>query len=276
VDDYLEINKQNWNARVPIHLQGYALQNFRDDANYISDVVRFDLPRLPNLKGLQGIHLQSHIGTDTISLIRLGAVMTALDFSAPALAAAKHFATELGHELETVESDVYSAPSVITKKFDFVYTGIGAICWLPDIQKWAEVVSRLLKPGGFLFIREGHPMLWSIGESRPDGELVISYDYFEGQALEENEEETYAGEGKVESPRNISFNHSLSEIFNALWSNGMEIKLFEEHSTVPYNPLGDEFVRLDGIEEWQLAKNPRRLAASYSLLAYKKEQIGTK
>jgi len=269
VDDYLEINKQNWNSRVPIHLQGYQISKFFEDPEHISDVVRFDVPRLPDLKGLEGIHLQSHIGTDTLSLVRLGAKMTALDFSAPALEAAKDLAERLGHDLETVESDVYSAPSVIQKKFDFVYTGIGAICWLPDIKKWAEVVSSLLKPGGFLFIREGHPMLWSIGDSRPDGDLALAYDYFEGQALEENDEETYAGEGKLDSPRNISFNHSLSEIFNALWSNGMEIRLFEEHSTVPYNPLGDEFVMLDGIEEWELAKNPRRLAASYTLIAYK-------
>jgi SAM-dependent methyltransferase len=269
VDDYIQINRKNWDSRVPIHLKGYALQSFRDDPKYISDVVKFDLARLPEIKGLEGIHLQSHIGTDTISLVRLGAKMTALDFSPPALAAAKDFARELGHDLETVESDVYSAPSLITKQYDFVYTGIGALCWLPDIQKWAEVVAGLLKPGGFLFIREGHPMLWSIGESRADGELVLTYDYFEGQALEENEEQTYAGEGKVQFPRNISFNHSLAEIFNALWSNGMEIKLFEEHQSVPWNPLGDEFVMIDGIEEWQLAKNPNRLAASYTLLARK-------
>jgi hypothetical protein len=91
VNDYLEINKSNWDSRVPLHLQGYALESFRKDPNYISDVVRFDLPYLPDIKGLEGIHLQSHIGTDTLSLVRLGAKMTALDFSAPALEAAKNW-----------------------------------------------------------------------------------------------------------------------------------------------------------------------------------------
>lgn len=269
MDEYLEINRKNWDSRVPIHIEGYGLQRFRDDPNYISDVVRFDLPLLPNVAGLEGIHLQSHIGTDTISLIRLGAKMTALDFSALALDAASNLAQELGHELEVIESDVYSATSKFKKEFDFVYTGIGAICWLPDIRAWAKVVSQLLKPGGFLFIREGHPMLWSIGDSKPNGDLVIELDYFEGQAYQVEDSETYAGEGELEHKRNISFNHSLSEIFNALWENQMAIKVFQEHSTVPWNPLSDEFVRIEEIEEWQLAKNPRRLAASYTIVAYK-------
>ena len=269
MSDYLEVNRLNWDSRVPIHLKGYALEKFRNDPKYISDVVRFDLPLLPDVAGLEGIHLQSHIGTDTLSLVRLGAKMTALDFSGPALEAAFSLAKELGHELEVVHSDVYSATTNVKKAFDFVYTGIGAICWLPDIKAWAKVVSNLLKPGGFLFIREGHPMLWSIGDSNANGDLVIELDYFEGQVFEDNESQTYAGEGEVEHPKNISFNHSLSEIFNALWENGMTIKTFEEHSSVPWNPLGDEFVKQEGIDEWQLAKNPKRLAASYTLLAYK-------
>lgn len=254
---------------MPIHLQGYRIENFRSDPNYISDVVRFDLPYLPEISGLEGIHLQSHIGTDTISLARLGAKMTALDFSKPALEAAKGLATDLGIQLETVLCDVYSAPEKISKKYDFVYTGVGAICWLPNIKKWAEVVSTLLKPGGFLFIRESHPMLWSVGESRPNRDIAIDLDYFEGQAWVDEEEVTYAGEGSVASPRNISFNHSLSEIFNALWENGMRITTFEEHSTVPYNPLGEEFHKKSDIDEWELVHNPRRLAASYTLCAYK-------
>ena len=270
MDEYLDVNRKNWDSRVPIHLGGYSLDKFRSDPNYISDVVRFDLPLLPEVNGLEGIHLQSHIGTDTISLIRLGAKMTALDFSAPALDAASSLATELGHELDVVHCDVYSAPEHVTKQFDFVYTGIGAICWLPSIEKWAKVVAGLLKPGGFLFIREGHPMLWSIGDSKPNGDIAIELDYFEGQAFETFEEDTYAGEGVVEHSRNVSFNHSLSEIFNALWANGLDIKVFEEHSSVPWNPLGEEFKRHEGIEEWELAKDPKRLAASYTLVAYKK------
>lgn len=270
MDDYLDINRKNWDSRVPIHIKGYRLEEFIKNDKYISDVVRFDLPRLPNVEGLEGIHLQSHIGTDTISLIRLGAKMTALDFSKPALEAAKDLATRLGYDLETVNCDLYSANKHVSKEFDFIFTGIGALCWLPSITRWAEVVSSLLKPGGFLFIREGHPMLWAIGDSKPNGDLVLELDYFEGEPYFEIEETTYAGEGIVASPGAVSFNHGLAEVFNALLSNGLAVELFEEHRSVPWNPLADEFVKLDGIDEWELADKPNRLAASYTILARKR------
>lgn len=263
--DYLEINRKNWDSRVPIHLGGYNLVRFSEDPSHLSDVVRFDLARLPEIKDLNGIHLQSHIGTDTISLSRLGASMSALDFSAPALKVVQKLAEHDGVKIPTYETDVYSAPNELDGQFDFVYTGVGAICWLPDITRWASVVSRLLKPGGFLFMREGHPVLWSVGDSRPDGAIALELDYFEGQEFVDEEEGTYAGQGTVEHPTNVSYNHGLAEIFNALIGVGLVLELFEEHNSVPWNPLDQEFVKLDGIDEWQLADRPNRIPLSYTI-----------
>jgi SAM-dependent methyltransferase len=271
-NDYLEINRKNWDSRVPIHLGGYNLSGFAEDKSYLSDVVRFDLARLPEVKGLKGIHLQSHIGTDTISLARLGASMSALDFSGPALKVVRQLAAQDGIEISTYETDVYSAPSELNGQFDFVFTGIGAICWLPDIRKWASVVARLLKPGGFLFMREGHPVLWSVGDSRPDGAIALELDYFEGQEFVAAEEGTYAGEGEVEHPTNVSYNHGIAEIFNALLAEGLTLELFEEHNTVPWNPLDKEFVKLEGIDEWQLADRPNRLPLTYTIRFRKPSQ----
>ena len=122
------------------------------------------------MSGLDVVHLQCHIGTDTLSLARLGARMTGLDFSSPALDLAKGLARDTGADIEYVEADVYQAPDLLGRdRFDMVFTGIGALCWLPSVARWAEVVSALLKPGGRLFIREGHPMLWSLADPRdPD------------------------------------------------------------------------------------------------------------
>ena len=100
--------------------------------------IRFDLPRLGDINGQRGIHLQCHIGTDTISLHRLGAAMTGLDFSQESIATARRIATDAGADVDFVESDVYSAPAAVGDGFDFVYTGIGALCWLPDIRRWAR------------------------------------------------------------------------------------------------------------------------------------------
>jgi SAM-dependent methyltransferase len=245
---------------------------FRRDPSFLSRVVQFDQQRMPSVRGLLGLHLQCHIGTDTVSLARMGANMVGLDFSPAAIAAGTAFAAELGLHVRFVESDLYDAPAQLMLanlplRYDFVYTGIGALCWLPNIQQWAATVAAVLRPGGFLFIREGHPMLWAIGEGRSDGAIAIEYDYFEGPGLVMDEEKTYAGEGTVAAPRSVSFNHGLAEIFNALRCNGLTLMHFEEHDSVPWNPLGDEFEEIGCTGEWRLRKQPRRLAASYSLIA---------
>src|SRR4051794_21948503 len=139
-DDYLAVNLANWNSRVPHHVTGYDLDRYRADPDAISDVLRFDLPRLGPVAGLDVVHLQCHIGTDTLSLARLGARVTGLDFSEPALAAARALAADAGATITYVRSELYRALDVLEPAaFDLVFTGIGALCWLPDVRRWAEV-----------------------------------------------------------------------------------------------------------------------------------------
>ncbi len=269
--DYLSLNRSNWNSRVPHHVQAYDLAPFRTDPTHLSDVVRFDLPRLGVVSGLSGVHLQCHIGSDTVSLARLGAHMTGLDFSAPALTAAAALAHEAGNDVRWVEADVYAAAATLGEGgFDFVYTGIGALCWIPDVQRWAANVAALLRPGGFLFIREGHPMLWTLCDPRDDQLLVMEYPYFETAGTVFTESYSYVEHDEpLASPAIVHFNHSLSEIFNALWHAGMTITMFEEHQTVPWNAAGDAMELVDG-GEYRLRENPERLAASYTLRAEKR------
>ena len=182
MEDYRTVNRENWDERVPAHLASpdYEVGRYAEDPSFLSHVVRFDVPRLGDIRGLRGVHLQCHIGTDTVSLARLGASMTGLDFSAPAVAGARRLAELTGADARFVQADVYAAPDVLGKSgFDLVFTGIGALCWLPDIRRWAEVVAALLRPGGRLFLREGHPMLWTVDEFRTDGTLAVEYPYFE-------------------------------------------------------------------------------------------------
>ena len=169
MQDYQAVNRAIWDERAPAHAASpdYAVDRFVADPEFLSDVVRFDLPRLGDITGLRGVHLQCHIGTDTVSLARLGARMTGLDFSAPALEAARLLAAQTGSDTDFVQADVYSAVDLLGREsFDLVFTGIGALCWLPDIRRWAAVVAGLLRPGGRLFIREGHPMLWALEDAR--------------------------------------------------------------------------------------------------------------
>jgi 2-polyprenyl-3-methyl-5-hydroxy-6-metoxy-1,4-benzoquinol methylase len=151
VAKYLELNRVNWDDRVPAHIASadYAVQRFLDDPAFLSDAVRFDLPRLGDVSGLRGVHLQCHIGTDTISLARLGASMTGLDFSGAAVAEAARLAAATGIGASFVQADVYDAADMLGPgSFDLVYTGVGALTWLPDIRRWGRVVADLMRPGG--------------------------------------------------------------------------------------------------------------------------------
>jgi SAM-dependent methyltransferase len=153
--EYLRLNRANWDDRAVAHAEhgGYDLQIYRDDSGHLSDVVRFDLPRLGDLTGVRGVHLQCHLGTDTLSLARLGARMTGVDLSERSLEYAARLAEDTGAEIDYHRADVYDAVDALgAERFDLVYTGIGALCWLPSIDRWAGVVAGLLRPGGRLFL----------------------------------------------------------------------------------------------------------------------------
>jgi SAM-dependent methyltransferase len=272
VSDYRTLNRASWDERAPAHAasKDYRVSAFADDPAHLSDVVRFDLPRLGDLRGLRGVHLQCHIGTDTLSLARLGATMTGLDFSPASLAEARRIAALAGTPVEYVESDVYQAADKLDRGgFDLVYTGIGALCWLPDIRRWARVVADLLRPGGRLFLREGHPMLWAIpDEPRPDGVLAVELPYFEQtEPTIWTEGGTYV-ETDTEFVHNTTheWNHGLGEVVTALIDAGLTVTGLTEHTTAPWNALPGRMSQVaDG--EWQLIDRPQRLPHTYTLQA---------
>ena len=273
LENWRDINLANWEARVAPHTgpDGYNLAAF-DNPEHISDVVRYDLPRLGRLDGLDVVHLQCHLGTDTVSLARLGArSVVGLDFSPSALVAARGLAEQAGNTVSFVDGDAYDAVERLgPERFDLVYTGIGALCWLPDIRRWAKVVAGLLRPSGRLFMREGHPILWSLSDPRSDGLLVVEHRYFEQEGTRFVEMVTYAGEGELTSPTIISFNHGLGEIFTALRDAGMRVTELAEHREVPWNPLGEAMVAsLDFPGEFVLASKRDRLPLTYTLQAVK-------
>ncbi len=272
MDDYTEINRANWDERAAAHAASpdYAFDRFIDDASHISQVVRFDQPLLGDVSGLRGVHLQCHIGTDTLSLARLGATMTGLDFSTASLAEARRLSAAAGPPVEFVHADVYDAADVLGEGgFDLVYTGIGALCWLPNIEPWAAVVSRLLRPGGRLFIREGHPMLWALDENQPHGP-VVGYPYFERpEPLLDDDDGSYAETDVVfVNTRSASWTHGLGETATALVDHGMRVTGLTEHDSVPWNALPGQ-MEADDDGEYRLSDRPWRLAATFTLRALK-------
>ena len=271
--DYREINGAYWDDRVPAHVASpdYGVARFADDPAFLSDVVRFDLPRLGDISGLDAVHLQCHIGTDTVSLGRLGARVTGVDLSEPALVEARKLALAAGVDASFVQSELYAVPEVLgEEQFDLVFTGVGALCWLPDIDRWAGVVSSLLRPGGRLHLREGHPVIWSLADARPDGLLVLDLPYFEQpEPVVWDEDGTYVATETVFT-RNITheWNHGLGEIVTALLDHGMQVTRLEEHDSIPWEAFPGQMREIGG-GEWRIAERPERLPHSYTLQARK-------
>ncbi|MCM0677776.1 class I SAM-dependent methyltransferase [Micromonospora phytophila] len=271
MSDWRTVNRANWDERAGAHAASpdYAVERFVADAAYLSEVVRFDLPRLGDVAGLRGVHLQCHIGTDTVSLHRLGARMTGLDFSGASLAEARRLAARVDAAVDFVESDVYDAPEALGREvFDLVYTGVGALCWLPDVRRWARVVAALLRPGGRLFLREGHPMLWAVDESHPDGVLAVEHPYFElPEPTVWNESGTYV-ETEATFTHNLTheWNHGLGEVVTALLDAGLDLTMLQEHDSAPWDALPGRTVR-DAHGEHRLRDRPWRLPQTYTLQA---------
>jgi SAM-dependent methyltransferase len=274
VDDYRVVNRANWDERVPVHVASefYSVDQLAADSTALTSVVRFDVPRLGDITGQRGVHLQCHIGTDTISLARLGAHMTGLDFSAAAITEARRLAARAGIESDFVEAEVYAAVDMLgAARFDLVYTGIGALCWVPEIRRWAAVVAGLLAPGGRLFLREGHPVLWAIDERHTD-RLVIDYPYFEtAEPIVFEDPKTYVeGDARLEHAVTLSWNHGLGEIVSALLDEGLVLTQLVEHDSVPWEALPGQMDQTGELREWQLVERRERLPLTYTLQAVKR------
>jgi SAM-dependent methyltransferase len=272
VDRWFDVNRANWDERAVPHAGSatYALNRFVADPGFLSHVVRFDLERLGDIAGLRGVHLQCHIGTDTLSLHRLGARMTGLDFSAASLEQARALARATDADIDYVESTVYDALDVLPAgEFDLVFTGIGALCWLPDVRRWAQVVAALLRPGGRLFLREGHPVLWALDETVED-RLVLDYPYFElPEPMVFDEQGTYVEtDHTFTNTRLANWNHGIGEIVTALLEAGLQLTMLVEHDSVPWQALPGRMETLPN-GEYRLADRPWRLPHTYTLQARK-------
>jgi len=245
-DEARRANLANWEDRVPLHVAGYHFtEAFRRDPDYLSQVVRTDLdallPHLPGktLRGIDLCHLQCHIGTDTMSLARAGARVTGIDFSPAALDAAVALAADCGVTADWIQTDVLDARAAVdrhlgtTRQFDVVYTSIGAIGWLNDLDLWAQQVASLLNPGGVFYIRDGHPMMLALDDEAPD--LALRYRYFgDGRALQWDQDGTYVGDGKVAHARTYEWPHPISEVVTVLLRQGLDVVALDEGKTLPW------------------------------------------
>lgn len=268
---WLAANRANWDERVPIHLASrfYDFESLRSGRGTLYAIEERELG---SVAGLRILHLQCHIGTDTLALAQRGAKeVVGVDFSDAAVEAARALARELGlaDRSRFVASDLYSAPNVLREpsSFDLVYTTWGTLMWLPDVERWAGVVAHFLRPGGRLYLADGHPMGLAFAGSGTDdrGAPAWSGPFFHDGPMVDDAGLDYADESvALRNNRSFEWIHPIGEIVTALIGNGMRIVFLHEHDAVAWQMFAGLLKGEDGLYRWP---RERWLPLSYSISA---------
>lgn len=264
-DEWVELNQAWWDERAPIHVgsEFYDLQGFLAEPA-MTTLRPFEVDEVGDVAGRTLVHPQCHFGLDTMSWARRGATATGIDFSAPAVAAANDAARTAGLAADFVAGNVYDAVDLVGgRTFDVVYTGFGAINWLPDIRRWAQVMAALAAPGGLFYLAEFHPLHSVLG----DEDLTVTYPYFHDtdEPLTWDEDGTYADlEAETTHNRTVEWHHGLGAVVTALIEAGLRIELLHEfdHTLFPRWPFLEQRGR-----EYHLPEGTPSIPLMYSLWA---------
>jgi 2-polyprenyl-3-methyl-5-hydroxy-6-metoxy-1,4-benzoquinol methylase len=261
--EYFEINKELWNAKTSIHITSdfYEMEDFMAGKNTLKPI---EMELLGDVRGKKILHLQCHFGQDTLSLARMGAQVTGVDISDTSIDKARELNTQLGLDVKFICCNLYSTKEHLDEEFDIVFTSYGTIGWLPDMDKWADIVSHYLKPyGKFIFV-ELHPAVWMYDAHFK----TIEFSYFNKEAIIELNNGTYADHEAEIAMQEVGWNHPLSEVFTSLMSKRLTIDHFEEFDYSPHNCFLGMTERSPG--QFVVEHIGDKLPMTYSLVMTKK------
>lgn len=261
--NYLEINKKTWNTKTDVHIAS----DFYDNDSFLkgkSTLNEIELKLLGDVSGKKVLHLQCHFGQDTMSFARLGAKATGVDLSDNAITKAREFNEILSLDAEFVCCDIYDLPNHLDEKFDIIFTSYGTIGWLPDLEKWANVISHFLKSGGKFVMADFHPVVWMYDNSFRE----IFYSYFNIEPIIETYAGTYADKDSEMETNSVGWNHPTSEVLNSLIQSRLEINCFNEYDYSPYNCFNEmeEFEK----NKFRIKHLQNKIPMVFSLAATKK------
>ena len=236
MSDYYETNKKRWNELVGIHAasEEYDVEGFLAGKNSLHHA---ELDILGEVSGKSLLHLQCHFGLDTISWSRLGAKATGVDFSDTAIELARELAKKAGTDTEFICCNIYDLRDTLEGEYDVVFTSIGVLCWLQDMEEWAKIVSHYLKAGGTFLLVESHPLMWIFDDESE--EIQVKYNYWHTkEPLIWEQDGTYANEeAKVTNKKSYEWQHTMSDIINSLIKAGLVIQELGEYPQLPWQYL---------------------------------------
>ena len=266
---FLEANRSRWNEVVPIHANSdfYGVERFLAGE---TTLLPLDFDEVGDVRGKTLLHLQCHFGLDTLSWARAGANVVGLDFAPAAIAEARRLAERAALTARFVESDVHDAAEALpdlVSAVDIVYVNLGAICWLPQISRWAQTCAQFLRPGGVLYVRDVHPVVWCLDEEDAEQRLVLRYPYFEQvEPHSWPDAADYADpDAMVKHEMSYEWNHGIGEIVSALIEAGLQVQFLHEQDWTVYRALPWMSEVEPGI--WRLPDAAPRVPLMFSLRA---------
>jgi SAM-dependent methyltransferase len=224
---FTEQNRRAWDeiAEERHRVSFPAADFFRDGGTRLDPRV---VEAAGTVEGRRLLHLQCSTGSETISWAVLGAQATGVDISPRQIEIAQHTADETGLPVRFVAADVYDLPAELQRAdFDIVYTGGGAIVWLPDIVRWAEIVAATLRSGGMLILEDEHPLASCIWIE--DGQLILGDDYFGRQIPSEGAGWSHFAGGERAQENKYQFAWPLGDVITALAQAGLVIDRLAEY-----------------------------------------------
>jgi 2-polyprenyl-3-methyl-5-hydroxy-6-metoxy-1,4-benzoquinol methylase len=260
--EFFNANKEQWNKRTAVHKDSafYDVAGFKAGKNMLTPI---ELNELGNVKGKKMLHLQCHFGLDSLCWARMGADVTGVDLSDAAVDEAKKLNDECGLDAKFICCNVYDLKGYLNGQFDIVFTSYGVIGWLPDLDKWASIISSYLKPGGIFYMAEFHPVVWMF-----DDEFThIQYAYENREVIVTDNYGTYTDRNAAIAGKEYGWNHSISEVLNALIKYGLQIKLFNEFMYSPYACFNNTIQGADG--NWYIKGMEGKIPMVYSVKAVK-------
>ncbi len=264
MNEYLESNRKLWNDWTAIHEHSklYDVEGFKSGQLRLDSIER----ELGSVSGKTLLHLQCHFGLSTLSWARLGARVTGVDFSDRAIALARRLSVETGIPAEFICANIYDLPSILSGQFDVVFTSHGVIAWLPDLQKWAELIAAFLKPGGTFYIVEGHPFIYVFDDQAAD-EPRLRYPYSDSRVMRFDVKGSYADPESDYRGVEYSWAHGVGEILNSLVGAGLVIRSFREYPFMSWKML--QFMEQDAEGWWRLPDRFPQIPLMFSLRATK-------
>ena len=263
-DLYVELNRAHWNELVPIHAESsmYDLEHF----NATGSREWLDAGALGDVRGKRLLHLQCHIGTDTLSWVRHGANVTGADFSQAAIDVARDLGEKLELAAEFVCADLDDLPRVLDRRFDVVYTSYGVLTWLPDLIPWGRTIAELLETGGRFYIVDTHPFARMFGTHF--GKLQSSYFHTDEPRISVEDGSYAEPDAILENKTSCEWQHSISDIVNALTAADLTIDELRELPYLMFQRF-PEMVRGDD-GWWRLPESEERFPLMFSILAAKR------